>query len=109
MPEGSFRQRHSLFQLPQNGFYFDCIIRQKPLSANGHLKVEDQIEEYEILSDNDLLYYERESKRLYEETDYAIISGGVPGINPGDIAFVPGPALKDPKGIRDVEEWYTSY
>lgn len=95
-------------QIPQNGFYFDCIIRQKPLPANGRLTVEDQIEEYEILSDNDLLYYERESKRLYEETDYAIISGGVPGINPGDIAFVPGPALKDPKGIRDVEEWYIS-
>jgi hypothetical protein len=26
----------------------------------------------------------------------------------GDIAFVPGPALKDPKGIRDIEEWYIS-
>jgi len=26
----------------------------------------------------------------------------------GDIALVPGPGLKDPKGIRGVEEWYMS-
>ena len=26
----------------------------------------------------------------------------------GDIALVPGPWLKQPKGIRDVEEWYVS-
>ncbi|KKK92686.1 hypothetical protein LCGC14_2700440, partial [marine sediment metagenome] len=26
----------------------------------------------------------------------------------GDIALVPAPWLKDPKGIRDVEEWYVS-
>jgi hypothetical protein len=95
-------------RMPENGFYFDSIIRQKTLSTDGDLKVEDQIEEYELLSDSELLYYERESKRLFEETDYAVVSGGVPGINPGDIAFVPGPGLRDPKGIRDVEEWYVS-
>jgi hypothetical protein len=95
-------------RMPQNGFYFDCIVRQKSDLNEGDLKVEDQIEEYKILSESDLLHYERESKRLYEQTEYAIVSGGVPGINPGDIAFVPGPALKDPKGIRDLEEWYIS-
>ncbi len=26
----------------------------------------------------------------------------------GDIAIVPGPMLKNPKGIRDIEEWYVS-
>jgi len=26
----------------------------------------------------------------------------------GDIAFVPGPMLKKPRGIRDIEEWYIS-
>jgi len=30
------------------------------------------------------------------------------GTSFGDIAFVPGPSLKDPKGIRGVEEWYIS-
>ena len=33
---------------------------------------------------------------------------GVPGTAFGDIALVPAPFLKHPKGIRDVEEWYIS-
>lgn len=94
-------------KLPKGGFYHDALIRQKPIEE-AQLKVEDQIEEYQILSEEDLLYYEREARRLFEETEYAIVSGGVPGTNLGDIAFVPGMTLKDPKGIRDVEEWYVS-
>lgn len=30
------------------------------------------------------------------------------GTNLGDIAHIPGCALPDPKGIRDIEEWYVS-
>ena len=33
---------------------------------------------------------------------------GVPGTAFGDIALVPAPFLKHPKGIRDVAEWYMS-
>lgn len=94
-------------KMPKGGFYHDALIRQKPIDE-GNLRVEDQIEEYTLLSDEDLRYYEEEAKRLYEETDYAIVFSGVPGTNLGDIAFVPGLSLKDPKGIRDVEEWYVS-
>jgi uroporphyrinogen-III decarboxylase len=32
----------------------------------------------------------------------------VPGTGFGDIALVPAPFLKHPKGIRDIEEWYVS-
>jgi uroporphyrinogen-III decarboxylase len=32
----------------------------------------------------------------------------MPGTAFGDIALVPGPWMKNPKGIRDVEEWYIS-
>ncbi len=106
-PEGDTSVSPSA-KMPHNGFYFDSVIRQKPNLGNSDLKVEEQIEEYSILSESDLLYYETESKKLYEQTDYAIVFSGVPGTNPGDIAFVPGPGLKDPKGIRDVEEWYIS-
>ena len=34
--------------------------------------------------------------------------GVVPGAGLGDIACVPGPWLKHPKGIRDITEWYIS-
>jgi hypothetical protein len=95
-------------KMPRNGFYHDAIVRQASLPADRDLTIEDQIEEFPILPEGDLRYYERESKRLFEETEYAVVSGGVPGTNLGDIAFVPGPGLKAPKGIRDVEEWYIS-
>jgi uroporphyrinogen-III decarboxylase len=32
----------------------------------------------------------------------------IPGTGFGDIALIPAPFLKRPKGIRDVEEWYVS-
>jgi hypothetical protein len=94
--------------MPKGGFYFDCIIRQKPVRDERDLKVEDQIEGYRILPESVLRFFEEESKRLYEETDYLIVSGGVPGTKLGGVAFVPGPFLKDPNGIRDIEEWYIS-
>ncbi|NSW76828.1 MAG: methyltransferase [Candidatus Atribacteria bacterium] len=94
-------------KLPKGGFYHDALIRQKPIDE-ATLTVEDQIEEFGILTEEELKYYENESRRLFEETDYAIVHGGVPGTNLGDIAFVPGLALKEPRGIRDVEEWYVS-
>jgi uroporphyrinogen-III decarboxylase len=47
------------------------------------------------------------AQRLYTETDKAILAN-FGGTGFGDIALVPAPWLKDPKGIRDVEEWYIS-
>jgi uroporphyrinogen-III decarboxylase len=43
----------------------------------------------------------------YQNTDYGIYLT-IPGVAFGDIALVPAPWMKDPKGIRDVEEWYIS-
>ncbi len=94
-------------KMPKDGFYHDAIIRQKPFQ-DEELKVEDQIEEYTILEEEELRYYEQEAKKLYEGTEYCVVCGGVPGINLGDVAFVPGLTLPEPKGIRDVEEWYVS-
>lgn len=94
-------------KMPAGGFYHDAVIRQRPIGETS-LRVEDQVEEYTLLRDEDLRYYEEESRRLFEETEYAVVFSGVPGTNLGDIAFVPGLSLKEPKGIRDVEEWYVS-
>ena len=106
-PEGD-RSVPASMRMPKDGFYHDSIIRQKPIDDESKLKVEDQVEEYSIMSGEDLAYYEKEAKRLYEETNRAVVFGGVPGTNLGDIALVPGPGMKNPQGIRDVEEWYVS-
>ncbi len=94
-------------RMPAGGWYFDAIIRQVPLD-DDHLDVEDNLEEFEPISDDDLEYYRREAERLYAETEKAIL-GDFGGTSFGDIAMVPAPWLREtPKGIRDVEEWYIS-
>lgn len=92
--------------MPKGGFYFDTLVCQKPID-DENLTVEDNLEEFGAYSDELLKHLETQSKRLYEDTDYAIMySMGGSGF--GDIALVPAPWMKDPKGIRDVEEWYIS-
>lgn len=93
-------------RMPYGGFYFDSIIRQKPID-DAKLNPADNLEEFSFISEEDLKYYERNAKELYESTDLAIATH-LPGTAFGDIALVPAPWLKDPKGIRDIEEWYIS-
>lgn len=93
-------------RMPKGGFYFDSIIRQPPLD-DARLSVDDNLEEFSPISDADLEHLRRELERLYNRTDKAILAN-FGGTAFGDIALVPAPWLKHPKGIRDVEEWYIS-
>jgi hypothetical protein len=93
-------------RMPQGGWYFDSIIRQPPLDDAG-LDVEDNLEEFGPISDAELEHFGKEAERLYTETDKAILAN-FGGTGFGDIALVPAPWLKHPKGVRDVEEWYVS-
>jgi hypothetical protein len=93
-------------RMPKGGFYFDSVPRQLPLDED-HLKLEDNLEEFAPISAEDLAYLEREAERIWTETDKAVLAN-FGGTAFGDIALVPGPWLKHPKGIRDVEEWYVS-
>lgn len=92
--------------MPKDGFYFDTIIRQEPIEE-CKLMVEDHIQEYKPITEEELRYYEEQADYLYRNTKYAIV-GTFGGTSFGDIALVPGMSLKHPKGIRDIEEWYIS-
>ena len=92
-------------RMPANGYFFDAIARQEPLDDNN-LNPEDNLEEFQPISDDDLKYYQEQAKRL-SSSNRAVV-GGVSGTAVGDIALVPAPFLKAPKGIRDVTEWYIS-
>jgi hypothetical protein len=93
-------------KMPKGGYYFDAIIRQHELD-DAALNVQDNLEEFTVFPDEYLRYHQENTDRLYKETDKAIL--GTPGgCALGDIALVPGVNLKDPKGIRDIEEWYVS-
>jgi hypothetical protein len=93
-------------RMPKGGFYFDVIVRQAPLDES-QLKVEDNLEEFGPISAQDLEHFRREAERLYTETDKAIVLN-LGMLSLGNVARVPAPALRQPKGIRDLEEWYVS-
>ncbi len=93
-------------RMPKGGYYFDDIIRQEPIDE-AKLSPADNLEDFAILSDEDLRLYEERACDLYDNTDLAI-TAGLPGTAFGDIALVPAAFLKHPKGIRDIEEWYIS-
>lgn len=93
-------------RMPKNGFYFDTIVRQPPFDED-QLNPEDNLEEFGYISDEELAYFQQEIERLYTETDKALLVN-FGGTAFGDIALVPAPWLKYPKGIRDIEEWYMS-
>ncbi len=93
-------------RMPKGGFYFDSIPHQLPLD-DDHLNLEDNVEEFVPISDADLSFLKGEADRIWTETDKAVLAN-FGGTAFGDIALVPGPWLKPPKGIRGVEEWYVS-
>jgi len=104
-PEGD-RTAPPSGRMPAGGFYFDTIVRQPPID-DAALKPEDNLEEFNPISAEDLAYFQREAERLYQQTDKAILAS-FGGTAFGDIALVPAPWLKNPRGIRDVAEWYMS-
>jgi hypothetical protein len=94
--------------MPAGGYFFDNIYRSPPVDEDNLTPIEDYNANYTLNTEEDCAFWERESTRLYEETDFAII-GVKGGMGLGDVAEIPGPFLKNPKGIRDIEGWLTAH
>jgi hypothetical protein len=92
-------------RMPKGGFYFDTIIRQDEID-DDNLNPEDNLEEFKPASEEDIAYFRTGLEKAAATGRAVITSFGGTGL--GDIALVPGPFMKHPKGIRDVEEWYVS-
>ena len=103
-PEGDMSAPPS-GRMPFGSYFFDTIVRQEPIDEEN-LNPEDNLEEFKPISDDDLNFYRQQIEQL-TASNRAVI-GGIGGTGFGDIAFVPAPFLKYPKGIRDIEEWYIS-
>jgi len=91
--------------MPKTGFFFDALNRQKPID-DSTLKLEDNLEEFGYVSDADLKYWKDQADAA--DTGNKAVVASLGGTALGDIALVPAMQLKDPKGIRGVEEWYIS-
>ncbi len=92
-------------RMPVSGYFFDTIVRQVPIEEET-LNPEDNMEEFSLISDTDLEYFRRQSEELADSSHAVVATFG--GTAFGDIALVPAPFLKRPKGIRDIAEWYMS-
>jgi len=92
-------------RMPQGGSFFDPIVRQDPIDEEK-LNPEDNTEEFGLISQVDLDFIVQ-GARAAAATGRGVM-GTFGGMTFGDIAFIPGPGLKHPKGIRDITEWYVS-
>jgi uroporphyrinogen-III decarboxylase len=92
-------------RMPKDGYYFDAICRQDPI-VEEKLDPADNLEEFSLLTAEDLAYYAAAAEKVAKGDMGAILT--VPGAAFGDIALVPATWMKRTKGIRDVEEWYVS-
>jgi hypothetical protein len=91
-------------RMPRTGFFFDSIVRQEPLDE-AKLDPADNLEEFTLLTEADLAHWRKQIAR-YRESGKGALIVAVGGTNLGDIAMVPGPFMKNPRGVRDIAEWY---
>jgi len=92
-------------RMPPGGFYHDAIDRQQPYDENT-LDPEEWVRDmYHVYTDEELRLLEERSKALYNNTTRAILSSWGQGAF-GDIAFVTGTNIPEPKGVRAVADWY---
>ena len=92
-------------QMPANGYFFDTIVRQEPLREDC-LDPEDNLEEFGPFETDALEHFRAAADSLRESSRAVVACFGGTGF--GDIALVPAPFLKRPRGIRDIQEWYIS-
>jgi len=103
-PEGD-RKAPPSGRMPASGFFFDSIVRQEPIDEDK-LDPADNLEEFGPITQEDLDYFQTETERAAGSGRGVAANFG--GTAFGDIALVPAPFLKQPKGIRDISEWYMS-
>jgi len=104
-PEGDTSLEPSAM-LPKSGFFFDAIERGPLEIDDEKLNIEDNLEEFSLLSDAGLAYWIKTVKEAASKGRAVVASFGGSGL--GDIALVPGMQLREPKGIRRIPEWYMS-
>lgn len=102
-PEGDMSVAPS-GRLPKGGYFFDAIIRQEPIDEESS-DITGNTEEFKPFGPEEIAFYEQRRDWFREHSDCGA-SLVIPGTAFGDIALVPAPFLRDPKGVRDISEWY---
>jgi hypothetical protein len=103
-PEGD-RSAPPSGRMPRDGYFFDTIVRQETID-DERLNPQDNLEEFQPASPQEIAEIAADVRQVGQCGRAVMATLG--GTAFGDIALVPGPFLKYPKGIRDIAEWYLS-
>jgi len=95
-------------KMPQGGYYFDVIVRQEAIDEEKLDPEEWVQQQYSVFSEEELKYLERTADALYKNTELSIV-GEFVDAGFGDIALVPAPMVRYPKGIRDPQRWIIAH
>lgn len=102
-PEGDTTVPPSAW-MPKGSYFFDSTRRQEPLDE-AKLNLADNCEEFTVVTGDEVDHFANATRQYHDTTDCGIYMT-LPGTAFGDIALVPAPWMKRPKGVRGVEEWY---
>jgi len=90
--------------MPKSGYFFDTIERTDENFDEDNLSVEDNLEEFGLMDEEDIAYWSHWAREK-ARSDRAVVTH-MNGTGLGDIALVPAPFLSHPKGVRGVADWY---
>lgn len=95
--------------MPKDGYFFDHLDRGSiefdEDTVGGR---EDFKDDFGILTDDELRRIEDRCNYFYNNTGYGMIGGGaLAGL--GDFAMIPGPNVKEPKGIRSIPDFMMAH
>jgi hypothetical protein len=106
-PQGDRSCKPSV-KMPAGGWFFDAIDRAGPMNEDDLDAKRDYSEQFSLYSEEDARYFEAEARRLAEETSFGVI-GNFGGAGFGDVAHIPGPGMKNPRGIRRMDDWLVAH
>lgn len=95
--------------MPKDGFFFDHIERGNiPFDEDTRGGREDFKDDFSVMTDEEVRRIEDRCNYFYNNTEYGMIGGGaIAGL--GDFAMVPGPNVKEPKGIRSIPDFMMAH
>ena len=95
-------------KMPKGGYYFDVLVRQETIDEE-HLDPWEWVkDQYSVYTEEELRYLDETAEDLHRNTELSIVGSFWQG-GFGDIALVPGPSIKQPKGIRDPQKWIMAH
>jgi len=95
-------------KMPKGGYYFDVLVRQETIDEDRLDPQEWVKDQYSVYTEEELRYLEETAEDLHRNTELSIVGSFWQG-GFGGIALVPGPSIKQPKGIRDPQKWIMAH